>query len=79
MESFSKWDPTAVFNDTIRNQKNIRTNSDYRHYLQKNGDEIIQLNHNLAYQHIGSTVPFTYSVPKGNRDLEESYKTRMTQ
>jgi hypothetical protein len=76
MDGFSKWDPKAFVNDQIRAQENIRTNSDYRSYLQKNGDRIIELNHNFAYQHIGSTVPFAYSVPKVKSDLEESYKNR---
>ena len=76
---FSNWDPTAVINDKIRVQENIRTNSEYRAYLQKNAVHLMNLNQNLAYQTIGTTVPYSYSSQKQESDLEESYKKRMTQ
>ena len=77
--NFSNWDPTAVINDKIRVQENIRTNSEYRDYLQKNAEHIMKVNQNMAYQNIGTTVPFSYQVSKPESDLEESYKKRIAQ
>jgi hypothetical protein len=78
---FSNWDPTAVINDKIRVRENIRTNSEYRAYLQKNAVHLMKVNENLAYQTIGTTVPYSHPMPKETKDndLEESYKKRMTQ
>jgi hypothetical protein len=74
--SFSNWEPTAVINDKIRIQENLRTNSEYRAYLQKNGVHIMKLNQNMAYQSIGTTVPYSHPLPKKESDLEEAYKKR---
>jgi hypothetical protein len=76
---FSNWDPTAVINDKIRVQENIRTNSEYRQYLQKNAVHIIKINQNVAYQSIGTTVPYSHPLPKSESDLKESYQHKMNQ
>ena len=75
---FSNWDPTAVINDKIRIKENLRTNSEYREYLQKNAMHLMKLNQTMAYETIGTTIPYSYPTSQKESDLEESYKKRMT-
>jgi len=74
---FSNWDPTAVINDKIRIKENIRTNREYREYLQKNAEHLMKLNQTTAYESIGTTIPYSHPAPTNQSDLEESYKKRI--
>ena len=51
--NFAEWQPEAVLNTTIREKHNIKTNWDYRKFLQKNSDEIILSNQYLACDECG--------------------------
>ena len=51
--NFAEWQSEAVINSTIRKKHNIKTNWDYRKYLQNNSDEIIQSNQYLACNECG--------------------------
>ena len=42
--NYANWQPGAVINEKIRQEANIKTNSDYRHYLINNADKIIKYN-----------------------------------
>jgi hypothetical protein len=42
--NFANWQPGAVINETIRQEANISSNWQYRQYLSKNADAIIQYN-----------------------------------
>ncbi len=42
--NYANWQPGAVINDTIKKEANIKSNWDYRNYLCKNADAIIQFN-----------------------------------
>ena len=42
--NFADWQPGAVINERIRQEANIKTNSDYRQYLMNNSDQIIKYN-----------------------------------
>ena len=51
--NYAEWRPEAVINATIREKHNIKTNWNYRKYLQNNSDEIIQSNQYLACDECG--------------------------
>lgn len=57
--NYSNWDPAAVINEKIIQNEGIKTNREYREYLQKNGVSIMKLNQNMVYKNIGITVPYT--------------------
>jgi len=61
--NYTIWDPAAVINEKIRQQENIKTNREYREYLQNNALSIMKINQNQAYQNIGITYPYTKPVP----------------
>jgi len=42
--NFADWQPGAVINEKMRNEANIKTNSDYRYYVMNNADKIIKYN-----------------------------------
>lgn len=76
--SFSNWQPTAVLNDQIRRRENIKTNWDYRQYLQKNADSIIAFDQSTACQQTGCPYAYVQSQPSYPSDLNESFKTSQT-
>ena len=51
--NYSDWQPEAVVNATIRKKHNIKTNWNYRKFLQNNSDEIVQSNQYLACDECG--------------------------
>ncbi len=57
--NYANWQPTAVLNDQIRARENIKTNWDYRAYLQKNANSIMEFDKNVAYQQTGGTYSYT--------------------
>jgi hypothetical protein len=42
--NYAMWQPGAVINEQIREKNNITSNSDYRQYLIRNADEVMQAN-----------------------------------
>ena len=42
--NYAEWRPEAVVDATIREKYNIKTNWNYRKFLQNNSDDIIQSN-----------------------------------
>ena len=42
--NFASWQPEAVINNRIQEKENIRSNWDYRQYMQHNGLEIMKYN-----------------------------------
>ncbi len=50
---FAAWQPSAVLNEQLRQSLGLRTNAQYRHYLQTHGNEIIRLNAALAHNDLG--------------------------
>ena len=42
--NFSSYEPGAALDNALKTKANIKTNSDYRHYLQTNADSIIKNN-----------------------------------
>jgi hypothetical protein len=75
--AFSLWDPTAVINEKIRLQEGIKTNREYREYLQKNGLHIMKLNQNMAYQNIGISMPYKEPVPSIQSNLQDAYESSL--
>ena len=51
--NYAEWRPEAVVDATIRERHNIKTNWNYRKFLQNNSDEIIQSNQYLACDECG--------------------------
>lgn len=79
--SFSNWQPTAVLNDQIRTREKLKTNWEYRQYLQKNANSIIAFDQSTACQQTGCPYAYVQSQPSYPSDLKESFETRqeMTQ
>ncbi len=57
-QKYSVWQPTAALNDQIRSREHIKTNWDYRAYLQKNATSIMEFDKNIAYQQTGGSYNF---------------------
>jgi len=74
--SFSNWQPTAVLNDQIRTRENIKTNWDYRKYLQKNADSIIAFDQSTACQQTGCPYAYVQTQPSYPSDLKEGFESR---
>jgi len=58
---FSSWQPTAAINNQVKKDAGIKTNWDYRNYLQHNASELFRINY-LMY----STEAGIYRHPKNN-------------
>jgi hypothetical protein len=73
--SFSNWQPTAVLNDQIRTREHLKTNWEYRQYLQKNANSIIAFDQSTACQQTGCPYAYVKSHPSFPSDLKESFET----
>ena len=51
--NYSSWQPDALVNERIQNQEGIKTNWNYRQYLQRNALKIIQYNNSEACYDLG--------------------------
>lgn len=75
--AYSNWQPSAVLNDQIIKREHIRTNWDYRTYLQTNAESIIAFDKTVACQQTG--CPYSYRRTPSiqiQSDLNESYLSR---
>ena len=75
--SFSNWQPTAVLNDQIRSRENLKTNWDYRQYLQKNANSIIEFDKSTACQQTGCPYAYVKSHPEYHSDLKASFEANL--
>jgi hypothetical protein len=75
--SFSNWQPTAVLNDQIRTRENLKTNWDYRQYLQKNAKSIIQFDQSTACQQTGCPNAHVKFTPDYHSDLKASFEANL--
>jgi hypothetical protein len=57
--NYSTWQPTAVLNDQIRKKENIKTNWDYREYLQKNANSIMDFDKHVAFSQTGGSYSYS--------------------
>lgn len=72
--TYSSWQPTAVLNDQIRKRENIKTNSEYRSYLQKNALSIMEFDKNTAFSQWGGPQIYSQSsVPNEPSELQQYY------
>jgi hypothetical protein len=74
--TYSNWQPGAVINQNIIKTENIRTNRDYRHYLQSNATSIISLNKRVACEQSGCTPLYSTQSPSPPSDLKQIYASR---
>jgi hypothetical protein len=51
--NYSSWQPDALVNERIQNQEGIKTNWNYRQYLQQNALKIMQYNNSEACYDLG--------------------------
>ena len=54
--NFASWLPNGEINENIRTTNNIKTNNNYRQYLMKNADTIIQYNQFAACDECNASV-----------------------
>ena len=68
---FTSYSPSSIINDEIRKRNHIKTDQDYRSYLQKNATDIMNYNFKTMGVDLGRNVPFTFydvndrSIPPG--------------
>ena len=73
---YSNWQPTVVLNEQIRQRENIQTNWDYRVYLQKNANSIMDFDKTEACRQSGCPYSYTRAPIIRHSDLKESYLSR---
>lgn len=61
--NYSSWEPDAAENDKIKKQSNIKTNWDYRLYLQENAKDIMKYNGMESCYALGLSVKPTSTGP----------------
>lgn len=66
--NFASWKSDANLNNEIKNNANIKSNTDYRQYLIKNADYIIKLNQKEACNQCGCCISYN-----GNRISNTPY------
>jgi hypothetical protein len=87
--NFANWQPVPVINEIIRQKEHLRTNLQYRTYLQTNADAIIVYNREVASRESSnypksstdllSRSPYLYGTSTGGpaffyeTDLQSSY------
>ncbi len=57
--NYANWQPSAVLNDQIRKRENIKTNWDYREYLQKNANSIMDFDKHEAFSQTGGSYSYS--------------------
>lgn len=71
--AFSNWQPTASLNEQIRARENIKTNWEYRQYLQKNANAIMSFDMTTSCQQTGCPYTSVASELSTPSDLKQSY------
>jgi len=83
--NFSNLLPSEVIDNTIKTNAGIKSNWDYRRYLQNNASHIIQQNANAAISAVGlvenpsNNVPYHFFGPPQHQqesDLKTQYMSR---
>lgn len=74
--SYSNWQPGAVLNENIRKREHIKTNWDYRIYIQKNADSIIEYDRLRACEESGCPFYPVKNIPYHSSDLKDIYLSR---
>jgi hypothetical protein len=75
--SYSNWQPSAVLTEQIRKREGIKTNWEYRAYLQKNADSIIEFDKSVACSQTGCPYSYTKSPTIHTQsDLKDTYLSR---
>lgn len=57
---YLKFSPSTIINEEIRN-RNIKTNRQYREYLQRNAPTIMNYNFEYVPQVLGNTIPYLFN------------------
>jgi hypothetical protein len=74
--TYSNWQPGAVINENIRKREGIRTNTDYRHYLQSNATSIMSFDKRMACEQSNCTPINSKSSVPPSSDLKQLYLSR---
>jgi len=76
---FNHFSPNSIINNEIR-RNNIKTNRQYREYLQRNTEKIMNYNFETVPHVLGNSIPYTFSSindnsqPKGYETCETKEK-----
>ena len=76
--NYAQWQPGAEINEKIRKDLDIKTNWQYRKYLQNNADKIIKLNQSEACNYC-CDCPYYHSVKTSNNPYLFTSCTESTQ
>lgn len=70
--NFTNWQPGTLINETIRRKEGLRTDREYRAYLQNNADSIMAYNLTVARSRVSNFPVSSYDTINGPPFL---YKT----
>ena len=70
--NFTNWQPGTLINETIRQKEGLKTDREYRAYLQKNADSIMAYNLSVARSRVSNFPASSYDTINGAPFL---YKT----
>jgi hypothetical protein len=73
--NYANWQPGAVINENIRARENIKTNWDYRTYLQQNAKSIMDFDRRMACEQTNCTNTNNTIAPVQS-DLKQLYLSR---
>ena len=74
--AYTDWQPGAVINEQLRKRGNIKTNWDYRMYIQNNADSIMSYDRTRACDESFCSYSKTMLPPHTTSDLKDIYLSR---
>jgi len=81
---YNHFSPNSIINNEIR-RNNIKTNRQYREYLQRNTEKIMNYNFETVPHVLGNSIPYTFSSindnshPKGYETCDTKEKFLIVQ
>jgi hypothetical protein len=74
--TYANWQPGAAINENIRKREGIKTNWDYRNYLQSNAKSIMAFDKRMACEQSNCTPIDSKNVSSPSSDLKQIYLSR---
>jgi len=71
--NYSSWQPESVINNRIQTKEGIRTNWEYRQFLQNNGNDIMKYNHEEYCYYLGIDANIAVSDDNAQTKGNEPY------
>ena len=75
--NYAQWQPGAVVNKTLREENGIKSNWQYRKYLQENADQVIEYDQRMACNECCG-CPYYKSNQSANNPIYIMYRKNTT-